>query len=452
MQIGEAKYYKLIGILVISVLIIMYSVAFAGVDGMGNPSDTDTDGEEYVVNSELKAKALPPNIIHTIPSPTTGTMEIAFDGTYLWVGPWGENKLYQISPIDGTVIKTIPVTVIKPYGLAYDGSSLWLTVNESKLIKKIDPSNGNVLASFPTPANPAASYPTGLAWDGTNLWNNDPKGPLAGDNIFDSTFEITTTGSKVRGFDAYGTYPSGAAWDGHYLWLSDNPSQTIHKVDPTTFTIVLSIDAPGGQYPNGLAWDGTYLWVANNASDMLYQLDVSYGPSTIIDPDTLYSYQANIIDPYALHIYVGELGDGYTTADVDPTTFMINGTMTPDSYILGPHPDFTGDVWDLTVDRHDFIMTYPDWYDWSVQAYTVTGEYTDLTAFLATGEFDARGHISGDINNNGIVNLLDIYYLIEYIYLDGPEPLPFISAGDYDNNEIVDLGDILAMVTDLYLK
>ena len=51
----------------------------------------------------------------------------------------------------------------------------------------------------------------------------------------------------------------------------------IHKIKVSDFTIVETINAPGGSYPNGLTWDGQYLWVANNDSDSLYQLDVSGG-------------------------------------------------------------------------------------------------------------------------------------------------------------------------------
>ena len=85
-----------LGLSVDTTSISLDNATFAGIDRMGNPTEIYSDSEEFAVDSALIANAIPPNVIHVIPSPTSGTNEIAFDGEYLWVGPFAENKLYQI--------------------------------------------------------------------------------------------------------------------------------------------------------------------------------------------------------------------------------------------------------------------------------------------------------------------------------------------------------------------
>ncbi|NRA11331.1 MAG: hypothetical protein HRT57_05175, partial [Crocinitomicaceae bacterium] len=215
-------------------------------------------------------------IINVIPSPnqSTNIQDIAFDGTYLWVEGVDEYFIHQISPVDGSIVKSIPTSVQKPYGLTFDGACLWLADNQNKIIQRIDTANGNVLQSFPTPVLPNNSYPGGLAWDGQNLWHNDM---LLSAN--DSTYKLNATGQVIQSYQGFGTYSQGLTWDGQYLWSTDNPSREIYKIDVATFSVMDTINAPGGQYPNGLAFDGQYLWVANNDADSIYQIDVGLMPT-----------------------------------------------------------------------------------------------------------------------------------------------------------------------------
>ena len=216
------------------------------------------------------------DIVNTIPAPTPDTRDLAFDGEYLWTGASTSYLLFKLSPVDGTILKTIPTTIFKPYGLTFDGNYLWIAGNQNHIIQQIDTADGTVIKTFSTPADPLASYPYGLAWDGSNLWHNDTKGPSV-NTPGDSTFYIDTDGNILAAYDAFGGYPTGLAFDGEFLWSSDNEFSVIHKIKVPDFTIIETINAPGGSYPNGLTWDGQYLWVGNNDSDSLYQLDVGGG-------------------------------------------------------------------------------------------------------------------------------------------------------------------------------
>ncbi|PKK82687.1 MAG: hypothetical protein CVT49_12470 [candidate division Zixibacteria bacterium HGW-Zixibacteria-1] len=63
--------------------------------------------------------------------------------------------------------------------------------------------------------------------------------------------------------------------------------------------------------------------------------------------------------------------------------------------------------------------------------------------------FIAPSYVCGDANDDESVNLLDITYLINYIYKSGPEPVP-PEAGDPDGNGLTNILDITYLINYLY--
>ena len=71
-------------------------------------------------------------------------------------------------------------------------------------------------------------------------------------------------------------------------------------------------------------------------------------------------------------------------------------------------------------------------------------------SFVVQAGFVWASHVFvGDANADGIVNVGDIVYLVNYLYRAGPEPCP-IEAGDVTCDEIVDVGDVVFLVSYLY--
>ena len=66
-------------------------------------------------------------------------------------------------------------------------------------------------------------------------------------------------GSVVGEIPSPGSGPTGVAWDGTHLWNADQAADRIYKLDPSDGSVVDSFSSPGG-FPWGLAWDGVYLW------------------------------------------------------------------------------------------------------------------------------------------------------------------------------------------------
>jgi DNA-binding beta-propeller fold protein YncE len=222
-----------------------------------------------------KKAANPATIIHSIPNLTSGTWtaDIAYDGENLWTTAIGELQIHQISTVNGSIIRSIPTNVNFPKGLTFDGTNLWLS--DSTLIYQIDTANGNVLQSISRPGQDSGQIQSevisGLTFDGNGFWSNTTR--LLTPTI-DSTFNITTTGTLIQGYQAIADFPSGLAYDGQFLWQVDLFNQKIYKIELTTFSTLDTIDVPGGPHAMGLTYDGQYLWIANNISDSIYQIDI----------------------------------------------------------------------------------------------------------------------------------------------------------------------------------
>ena len=58
--------------------------------------------------------------------------------------------------------------------------------------------------------------------------------------------------------------------------------------------------------------------------------------------------------------------------------------------------------------------------------------------------------ICGDVNGDGVVNLIDITYLIDYMYGDGPQPMTF-KLSDVNNDGYCNILDITRLINFLYM-
>jgi hypothetical protein len=58
-------------------------------------------------------------------------------------------------------------------------------------------------------------------------------------------------------------------------------------------------------------------------------------------------------------------------------------------------------------------------------------------------------YVNGDVNDDHIVNLLDITYLIAYLYQGGPPPVR-INHGDPNNDCTINILDVVYLISYLY--
>ncbi|UCD17839.1 MAG: hypothetical protein JSV44_02740, partial [Candidatus Zixiibacteriota bacterium] len=72
------------------------------------------------------------------------------------------------------------------------------------------------------------------------------------------------------------------------------------------------------------------------------------------------------------------------------------------------------------------------------------------TSDTYTYDVDEDGHyINGDANRDDVLNMLDILFLISYLYKGGPTPEP-LEAADADCDGVINMLDILYLISYLY--
>ncbi len=149
-------------------------------------------------------------------------------------------------------------------------------------------------------------------------------------------------------------------------------------------------------------------------------------------------------------IRIGNLESGYSAGEIDPASVLVNGTLSPVTWqVLPSHPEFEGEVFEITLTVEDFVLGYGLLLDTTVQTYTVTGQYLDATGFSIDGTVAIAGHVSGDVNDDGTLNVADLTYLVAFLFLGGPPPA-VAGTGDLNRDGSVNIGDLTEIVTYLF--
>ncbi|MEZ5083654.1 MAG: transglutaminase domain-containing protein [Bacteroidales bacterium] len=179
----------------------------------------------------------------------------------------------------GEIIKSFNISGSYPTGLTFDGTNLWLADYQTDLLYCIDPENGEVIRTIPAPAY----WPEGLTWDGEALWNADVKGgiPLS-ENYAGKIYRIDPKdGTILKTIQAPSSTPRGLTWAGTYLWCVDNDADEVIQFSPEDGTTIRSFSSPSTD-PRGITFDGKYLWISDRIKDEIYMVDPETGSVIII--------------------------------------------------------------------------------------------------------------------------------------------------------------------------
>jgi DNA-binding beta-propeller fold protein YncE len=207
------------------------------------------------------------DVVFQFNAPSGETDGMAWDGTNLWLGCDGLDRIWKVDTL-GTILDSIPAPTFTATGLTWDGQYLWCADGLTLRIYKMDPATGDLLDSIPHPGTFGSCE--GLAWMNDTLWNTNWV-----DNII---WEIDPATGNVWGqFPAQGNGSTGLTWDwvDNALWNSDQNTDLIYKLDPATGTVITSFPAPD-PIVQDLAFDGNYLWTCGWTTGIVYKLDIGY--------------------------------------------------------------------------------------------------------------------------------------------------------------------------------
>lgn len=188
-------------------------------------------------------------------------------GKVFVTGATAPGRLYRIDPTEssGSVFVLSSSLGSFPNTLAYDGQRIWSAnagstglpgAPGSVSIVRVDSfSVTNVTSGF--------SHPSGIVFDGTNIWVTDP-----GDN---KVKKLGSTGSILLSVTV-GSLPRYPAFDGTNIWVPNFGSNSVSVVrvkdshgDPLATPFVLAtLTGNGLASPIAIAFDGERILVTNH--------------------------------------------------------------------------------------------------------------------------------------------------------------------------------------------
>ncbi|MFH2037003.1 MAG: dockerin type I domain-containing protein, partial [Candidatus Zixiibacteriota bacterium] len=195
---------------------------------------------------------------------------------------------------------------------------------------------------------------------------------------------------------------SNSAPHGGAIFLSENDSSVIRY---NTFWDNSSVDGGGvciWYYCSGIIVENNII-MGNDG----YGITNQYGSTAILNYNNMYTNNPEE--------YLGELGFGSCSFSVDPLF--------------------------CDVSSHNFMLA---------QNSVCLLENNDCGVLIgALGSGCETIYMCGDIDNSISINILDITYLIAYLYKDGPVP-EFLESGDVNNSGNINILDITYLIAYLY--
>lgn len=165
-----------------------------------------------------------------------------------------------------------------------------------------------------------------------------------------------------------------------------------------------------------------------------------------VDPDSLGTFEVNTIDPTDVLVIIGNFTTGYTADDIDLASLLVNDSLAPDSVaVLTSYPNFAGQVIVMYISTVRFLTPYGWLWDVTQQPCVVTGLFNNKADIELTALFTLMGHISGDVNSDGVRDISDLVLVVDYFFNNG-DALEQPDAVDLDRNGTLDIADLIALV------
>jgi hypothetical protein len=187
-----------------------------------------------------------------------GPQAIAFDGSRIWtancclqsIPPGPPGSISIITPGSWTV-QNITAGFTSPSGLVFDGTNMWAT--DSSGLLRLD-ANGAVIQTVPI------GDATGPTFDGANIWAPGSGGMNV---VRAATGEIVAT--LPRQTLKTGGSAVATAFDGRRVMVASD--MVVQIWDAQTLAPLGSFDT-GFAYPGGVCSDGIHFWVSLSRSDL----------------------------------------------------------------------------------------------------------------------------------------------------------------------------------------
>ena len=185
----------------------------------------------------------------------SSSVELAFDGTYVFAKNFGANQTQRIDPTTNTITATYYSTNFS-YGLATGSGSVWITTGSAtNSIERVNPATMLSTATIAT-----AQYPYGLHYAFGSLWAGINATTMDVIRIDPVTNTVTATIAAGAG----GNVPYMLRSDSSAVWVARTGTGAMLRIDPVTNTLTDTLLVPSPEQPDGVGVDTTYdkVWVS----------------------------------------------------------------------------------------------------------------------------------------------------------------------------------------------
>ncbi len=173
------------------------------------------------------------------------------------------------------------------------------------------------------------------------------------------------------------------------------------------------------------------------------------GSHADISPDTISAYWGYVTDTTYATVYFGDFADRDVN-DIDQLSISINDIVAPISIrVLPEWPGFTGPVMEITFSAGEFVQSYMPQYNTSARSYLVSGDFYDSSPFAVIGQVTISGTVLGDVDLNGELNIVDVIFLVDYLFTNGAVP-PAMEAADIYADGFINIVDVTSLAKLLF--
>jgi YVTN family beta-propeller protein len=168
----------------------------------------------------------------TLAGGTNGVQGMAYDGTYIWIADYDNNRVRKID-VDvnhnaGVMTSSgdISSTISNPYALLYLSGFLYVVNSSANTVSRVDVLNNTVSGTASV-----GTTPMGIIYDENNfIWVS---------NFGTNTVSyIDVTNFTASGTVTVGSAPAGMEYHSGYIYVCNYNSNTLSKIDIATKTVV----------------------------------------------------------------------------------------------------------------------------------------------------------------------------------------------------------------------